>query len=108
MNCLLVWVDILKLLGNPLNFNNVYIIVCVSRFAIYNESMKYVVVSFLISLYVIIWVTCLFILIGFLMPNPARLTRSISGSNKRKKREKSYSNQNLEKDDYLFYETIDD
>ena len=42
------------------------------------------------------------------MPNPARFARSISGSNKRKKRKKSYSNQDLEKDDYLFYETIDD
>ena len=70
--------------------------------------MKYVVVSFLTSLYVIIWVTCLFILIGFLMPSPARFARSISGSNKRKRRKKIYSNQDLEKDDYLFYETIDD
>ena len=99
--------DSLKLLGNSVNFNNVYIIVVLVD-SLYNESMKYVVVSFLTSLYVIIWVTCLFILIGFLMPNPARFARSISGSNKRKKRKKSYSNQDLEKDDYLFYETIDD
>ena len=99
--------DSLKLLGNSVNFNNVYIIVVLVD-SLYNESMKYVVVSFLTSLYVIIWVTCLFILIGFLMPNPARFARSISGSNKRKRRKKSYSNQDLEKDDYLFYETIDD
>ena len=69
--------------------------------------MKYVVVSFLTVLYASIWVTCLFILIGFLMPNPVRFARSISGANKKKKRHKSVSI-DIDKDDYLFYETIDD
>ena len=69
--------------------------------------MKYVFVSILTAIYAIFWVMCLFMLFGFLMPNPAKLARSISGSNKKKKNKggKSYS---LNEDDYLTYEIIDD
>ena len=63
--------------------------------------MKYIVVSFLTILYASIWVTCLFILIGFLMPSPARFARSISGANKKKKKHETVS-LDIDKDDYLF------
>ena len=70
--------------------------------------MKYVIVSLATGMYAVIWVTCLFMLIGFLMPNPARFARAISGSNRKKRHRPAPVKSDLEKDDYLFYETIDD
>ena len=70
--------------------------------------MKYVIVSLLTATYSVFWVMCLFMIVGFLMPNPARFARAISGSNRKKRYRPTPVKSDLEKDDYLFYETIDD
>ena len=70
--------------------------------------MKYVVVSLLTAMYSIFWVMLLFMIVGFFMPNPAKFARAISGSNKKRKYKATPAKTDLEKDDYLFYETIDD
>ena len=70
--------------------------------------MRYFWITVAIVFYSAFWFACVCMIFGLLLPNPVRFGKSISGANKGSKSYKKRTGSSIDKDDYLFYETIDD